>query len=683
MEVEKSVMSKKENKGQSKSLKNIFILYTLLFTLIGAVVLTTIVMFYELNLLRENNINNAKKSLKNISESTSFAVYNLDIDSAEAILRGLENEHIFTEIVIYDEFKDVIAATNSPMEKGKNSGYFQFINKLEIILEPLYIRDSKDSPLQRIGNIEAKVNSKISKESAWNLTKSIVGYSLVYIILFVAFVYLFFETLVDIPISFLIKKMSDLENPIQNKKIVLPNRYRVKEYQSLADAYNKSVDTITDTLDKLEKKTEVMRSLISIDPLTEAWNRRALSDKLEEMTKTKDPKKLVILAIDLDNFSDINDLYGHEVGDQTLKLTYDKIKETLPDNVYVSRTGGDEFIVLVNISEDYTLPKLLVHLEQLIRINPGRLLTNHKFISLSIGYSVYPQQTEIINQAITYADLALYSSKHKGKKTITCFNIRMLEKSNTRISNRLKLDEILEHSNFYVYYQPKINLSNNKIIGCEALLRLPDNLGESPASILCVAESTGLIIQLGLQILERAMTEIYQVLPYVCEEFRLSINVSTKEFLNPSFCESLAATSKLTNFPLSKLDIEITESMQLSYGRKTHMIKEWLHQKGCTLTLDDFGTGFASLEYLLLVGFDQIKIDKGFIKELLTDDKSQKIVRVVQNLAKELDMTVVAEGVERIEQEEWLKLEGISYSQGFLYSKAVPIEQFSKLMTLK
>jgi diguanylate cyclase (GGDEF)-like protein len=639
-------------------------------------------MFYELNLLRENNINNAKKSLKHISESTSFAVYNLDIGSAEAILRGLENEHIFTEIVIYDEFKDVIATTNSQKDKGKNSGYFQFINKLEIIVEPLYVHDPEGSTLQLIGNIEARINSNISKESAWGLTKSIVGYSLIYTILFVAFVYLFFEILVDIPISFLIKKMSNFENRIQNKKIVLPNRYRIKEYQYLADAYNKSVDEIADTLDKLEKKTELMRSLISIDPLTEAWNRRALTEKLEEITKIKYPENLVVLAVDLDNFSDINDLYGHAVGDQVLKLTYDKIKERLPSNVYISRTGGDEFIVLVEISKDYTLPKLLVHLEHLIRIIPDRLLTNHKFISLSIGYSIYPQQAININQAITYADLALYSSKYKGKKTITCFDIRMLEKANLRISNRLKLDEIIEHSSFYVYYQPKINLLNKEIIGCEALLRLPDNLRESPASILCVAESTGLIIQLGLQILERAMAEISQILPHVCEEFRLSVNVSTKEFLNPSFCESLAVISKRTSFPLSKLDIEITESTQLSYGEKTHIIKEWLHQKGCTLTLDDFGTGFASLEYLLLVGFDQIKIDKGFIKELLTDEKSQKIVRVVQNLAIELDMTVVAEGVERVEQEEWLKLEGISYSQGFLYSQAVPVERFSKLMTL-
>jgi diguanylate cyclase (GGDEF)-like protein len=625
----------------------------------------------------------ARKQLGNVSSSAAFAAYNLDIRVTKSILKGFENNRIFNSVVIKDNFGDVLYAINNhsndesyPMWlvnilKGDNVSYIE----LPLIIENNSLNDKGQLT---VGSIQAQLNESDALNIVFRLLINTISYSIITTSFVVLIIYFLFRRLIGLPLASIIQGIDVIElyDSDKTNRLNLINDYQSTEFSTLVDAYNKSADRTSDYMQKLHIVTDELRSLSEIDPLTNAWNRRTLIKKLNDICIQSPSSKWMIIAADLDNFSQINDTYGHEMGDYVLKSFFQKVASIVPNNSVISRTGGDEFVILISENDIKSIDELIVMLAKLIKIPPGHpSITHHQYIETSFGISLFPDNGETPRDLLNCADLALYHSKNKGKRCIEIFRNVMFQASEQRIKSHRQLDELIESHNFVLFYQPKVRLLDGKIIGCEALLRLSNNINKAPFELIDSAEKSGLIIPLGSAILERAFSDFAPHLESFPNDFRMSVNVSTKQFEADDFLSILASLSSRYCLPLNRVDIEITESTQLDYSKDLATKRKWLKEKGCSFTLDDFGTGFASLDYLIRFSFDQVKIDKEFVKNLPNDENSQTINQVVKFLSNQFEMKIVAEGIETEDQEKWLQELGIDCGQGYLYAAAEPMNK--------
>jgi diguanylate cyclase (GGDEF)-like protein len=410
------------------------------------------------------------------------------------------------------------------------------------------------------------------------------------------------------------------------------------------------------------------------DPLTDLPNRRLFTEKLDDALRrtTSEGCRTAVLMLDLDGFKAINDTYGHTAGDQTLLEVSERMSAVLRANTLLARIGGDEFgIVLPNIASLDDPAGLARRIVGTIA-EPFMIGNAATTIGIGIGIAVAPDDGAGQDELVRRADLALYRAKAEGQSTVRFFEPEMDAHVEQRMRIERELRNALATQAIVPYYQPLISIAENHVIGFEALARWEsDELGSiSPGVFIPIAEECGLIGELGDQLLRRACLDA-AAWP---AEIKLAFNISPFQLRNASLGLRILAILGDTGFDPHRLEIEITESALVDNLEVARRIIEQLRQAGIRIALDDFGTGYATLRQLQTLHLDKIKIDRSFVDRVSNDNESMVIVRAILGLASGLGLTTTAEGIEDAEQLAYLKANGCTEGQGYLFGKAVPAQ---------
>lgn len=429
-------------------------------------------------------------------------------------------------------------------------------------------------------------------------------------------------------------------------------------------------------------KEEQLQFLAFHDPLTKLPNRKLFYDRasVSLSASKRANRKMALLYMDMDNFKDINDTYGHPFGDEFLCRVKDRISTICRESDTFARYGGDEFVIVLNdISNSDEVAGFAKRIINLFK-EPLKVMDEEVFSSVSIGVAIFPEDGEDIVTLEKNADMALYEAKKDGKRQCFLFQQTLREKleRKTRIENELRR-AIKDFSDFTIYYQPKVDIVTNRIHGVEALLRWICK-GEfiSPGEFIPIAEETNTIIPIGEWLMEQAMNDITQIHTAGFDSLSLSINLSSKQFNDDQLFDKISTILGTTGFDRSMLCFEITESIPMKNIESAIRIMDELSRMGIQLSLDDFGTGYSSLGYLKQFPIQELKIDRSFVKDIPWDQNDAAISKATIKMAKSLNFNVVAEGVETDDQLNFLRSNGCRLIQGFYFFKPMPIDELTQ-----
>jgi len=427
------------------------------------------------------------------------------------------------------------------------------------------------------------------------------------------------------------------------------------------------------------RRTEAqIRHLAHYDALTDLPNRALFHERLkEELGRIAPNQQLAVLYIDVDEFKSVNDTLGHQAGDELLQSVAASLSSQAGPNEFIARLGGDEFAIMQTaIGNQAEIIGLVTRVFEAIR-TPFECFGHHVTTDASVGIAVAPKHGTDLDQILKNADLAMYAAKSAGRRTWRFFEPAMDARVKARRMLEMDIRQALLDGTFEVYYQPCVSLEDNKITGCEALVRWrhPDRGMISPADFIPVAEETGLINELGEWVLNTACKDA-MTWP---GDFKLAVNVSPVQFKSGTLALKIAAALAASRLPPRRLELEITEAVLIRDDDAALAVLHQLRALGVRIALDDFGTGYSSLSYLQRFPFDKIKIDRCFVNDLATQGGSS-IVQAVVNIAAARDMMTLAEGVETSEQRESLRALGCSEMQGFLFSRPVPAADILRML---
>lgn len=418
------------------------------------------------------------------------------------------------------------------------------------------------------------------------------------------------------------------------------------------------------------------------DALTGLPNRAAIDEILRDTIKySRDyEQEFSVLFVDLDRFKDINDAYGHMVGDQLLIVAANTIQSTLRDGDVLGRFGGDEFTILLrnsNADRASVITERLLHAFQIPLVVGARQLK----ITPSAGIAVYPAHGTDIDTLIKHADTAMYEAKRNGGASYSVY----VEEQGVRVHQRLQIEhelrDALKHDEFRLMYQPIVNMHNGQIVGAEALLRWQPREGElrMPDEFIGIAESSGLIIAIGEWVLNTACAQAKKW-SVAGRDLWIAVNLSTHQFQDPHLVAKVGAVLRNTRLDASRLELEITESAAMRDPEMSIRILGSLKAKGVHIAIDDFGTGYSSLSYLKRIPADKIKIDKSFVDGINIDVDDTAIVRTILALVNSMDKTSLAEGIETEAQFRELRSMGCHHAQGYWISPPIDATQFTTLL---
>ena len=396
----------------------------------------------------------------------------------------------------------------------------------------------------------------------------------------------------------------------------------------------------------------------------------------------RENEKVAILFLDIDDFKKVNDTLGHEAGDKLLCQAAKRLSAEIRTGDTIARFGGDELIVILgglsDASEVSPIAENLLNQFRSSYVIDGRELN----LTVSVGVSVFPDDGELGGALLRKADSAMYHSKELGRNTYSYFT----DKRNMEISRRLSLEEqmhgALDRGEFTIYYQPKIYISNNKITGTEALLRWRNpTLGDiSPVEFIPIAEQTGLIVQLGKFVLNKAMRDTAEWQQKYDPNLTISVNLSPRQFSDPNLINYVENTIKEYFSSGSYLELEITEGVLMNEYTHIDDALKRLHELGVNIAMDDFGTGYSSLSYLRKFPFDVLKIDKSFVDGITSAPSDRTLIKATVAMAHGLNLEVVAEGVETEAQLTYLEYLGCEYAQGYFFSKPIPFAEMENFL---
>ncbi|WP_422847577.1 EAL domain-containing protein [Acidovorax sp. M14] len=427
------------------------------------------------------------------------------------------------------------------------------------------------------------------------------------------------------------------------------------------------------------------RYLAFYDALTQLPNRRLLVDRLQQVlvNGARSGLTTAVLFVDLDNFKTLNDTRGHEVGDLLLKDVAQRLRSCVREQDTVARLGGDEFVVVLqNLSSDApeaaaqarTLGELM--LAQLRQ--PYELAGHEHHFTASIGVTLLTHQRDSVDEVLKQADMAMYRAKDAGRNTLRFFDPEMQEAVNRRALLETELHNGLRRAQFLLLYQPQVD-SQGRVTGAEALVRWqhPVQGMVPPSEFIPLAEESGLILPLGQWVMETALHQQarWQQDPLFAH-LSLAINVSARQFLQDDFVAQVLALVRQTGANPAQIKLELTESLLLDNVDSVIATMRALKAHGLGFSLDDFGTGYSSLSYLKRLPLDQIKIDQGFVRDVLLDASDAAIARSIIALAGSLGLSVIAEGVETTAHHQFLLAHGCQAFQGYLFGRPLTLEDF-------
>jgi len=463
--------------------------------------------------------------------------------------------------------------------------------------------------------------------------------------------------------------------------------------QSVVNADGRTTLLRGTVMDITERKAaeEEIEQLAFYDPLTRLPNRRLLTDRLHHAlaASTRNKRHGALLFIDLDHFKTITDTLGHDKGDLLLQLVAKRLSSCIRVGDTVARQGGDEFVImLLDLSEAQEEAAVQTEVigEKILEIlnRPYQVADHVYHNTASIGATLFDGHLESTNELLKRADLSMYQAKAAGRNVLRFFEADMQAAVTLRAELETALRQGLQDGQFILYYQAQIN-DAGCVTGVEALVRWQHPLRGLvfPAEFISVAEVTGLILPLGHWVLETACAQLtlWSTRP-IMACLTVSVNVSARQFRQPGFVKQVVELLHRTGANSRKLKLELTESMLLDDVEETISKMNELKSLGVGFSLDDFGTGYSSLSYLKRLPLDQLKIDRSFVCDVLTDTNDAAIVRTIVALAQSLGLSVIAEGVETAPQRDFLASNGCNAYQGYLYSRPLPLDEFESMMRL-
>ena len=452
-----------------------------------------------------------------------------------------------------------------------------------------------------------------------------------------------------------------------------------------------TITLLTSILDaRLEARTAVLsnslreanRELTQLalhDTLTGLPNRILLADRIEQAMRKIDSQggQFALMFMDLDGFKPVNDAYGHHVGDQLLRAVAMRLRENFHRHDTLARIGGDEFVLLVEVEDVEDVSTVAARQVALI----GRHFTvgDHELqVSVSIGIALYTGNGHIQQELLMNADAAMYHAKSAGKNGYSFFDSSM----NTNARNHLQLLQdlraALKQDQFCVHYQPKFNAGDGQPVGAEALVRWnhPEHGLLMPDKFIALAEKTGLIISIGEWVLNEACRQMRIWFDMGFTHWRIAVNLSALQFCHSGLVNTVASALSRHDLPANSLTLEITETTAMNDADASMTVLQALSEMGVDLSIDDFGTGYSSLMYLKRLPANELKIDRGFVRDLENDSDDAAIVSAIVALGQALDLRIVAEGVETSSQRSFLTRLGCDSLQGYLLGYPLPAERF-------
>lgn len=469
---------------------------------------------------------------------------------------------------------------------------------------------------------------------------------------------------------------------------IYPEHVTINAVKDAQDSVTNYVATLIDiTLSKAA--SDEIKLLAFYDPLTNLPNRRLLVDRLTHAlaASVRSARKGALLFLDLDHFKTLNDTLGHDFGDQLLQQVAARLLDCMREGDTVARIGGDEFLLILEDLDEQDLvaateTKAIVEKIQHVLRQPFELGIHVFHSTPSIGISLFDGQQFGVDDLLKQADIAMYEAKSSGRNTLRFFDPKMQEAIAKRVDLERELRTAIEQQQFTLHYQIQVN-SSGLATGAEALIRWqhPQRGMISPFDFIPLAEETGLILPLGLWVLDTACAQLQAwQQDALSRDLILAINVSARQFLQEDFVAQVLAAVERHQINPNRLKLELTESTLVNnidnIVTKMHALKT----VGIDFSLDDFGTGYSSLQYLKLLPLNQLKIDQSFVRDIISDSSDRAIVRTIITMTQSLDIHVIAEGVETTEQQQFLLDNGCKNYQGYLYSKPLPLAAFEALL---
>ncbi|NKQ40425.1 MAG: EAL domain-containing protein [Sulfurovum sp.] len=420
------------------------------------------------------------------------------------------------------------------------------------------------------------------------------------------------------------------------------------------------------------------------DDLTKLPNRVQFKNRIEDMIELpkKEAGSFAVYFIDLDRFKNINDTLGHHTGDKILICIADRIKKNIVKGEFLARLGGDEFVLISQtIKSNHDVAKRAEKLLSVIR--ESIIVDNyHLNVSASIGISIYPKDGDDFNELIKNADSAMYFAKANGKNSYVFYTKKHSWDARRRLDIEQGLLSALKNEEMTLCYQPKYSLQTGQVVGVEALIRWTNPLLGSigPNEFIPIAEETGMIVDIGYFVLEEACRNYMQLRESGIVVDLLSINVSSIQFRANDFVDRFWDITSEMGVSPNKIELEITEHTIVEHTIENLNILNILHDVGFHIAIDDFGTGYSSMSYLKRLPIDSIKIDKSFVSDIESDIHNKEISKAIIALGKSLEYSVIAEGIETKEQEEFLRKQGCDAGQGYYFAKPMTLDKLIEFM---
>ncbi|UZE94608.1 putative bifunctional diguanylate cyclase/phosphodiesterase [Alkalimarinus alittae] len=436
---------------------------------------------------------------------------------------------------------------------------------------------------------------------------------------------------------------------------------------------------------ELKEASSAMKQLALFDVLTGLANRRLFIDRMGQSIAASQRRQNIaaLLFLDLDQFKRINDTLGHDAGDELLLIVAERLKSCVRAQDTVARLGGDEFTILLNDINDiqsisHIANQILKELKEPIMLGKHEVI-----ISTSIGITLTPNDSQEVDSLMKNADLALYQAKERGRDCYYFFT----EELNTKALKLLHIEQELRHAlqmdEFSLVYQPQVCLKTGSISSIEALIRWnhPERGLVAPDEFISIAEETGLIVQIGEWVLKNACMQTQMLQQLTGQSIKVAVNLSSRQFSDPNLEQVIADVIEETDLNPKYLEIEVTESMLMNNIDKVIEQLNRIKSTGSTITIDDFGSGYSSLSYLKRLPVDILKVDREFVRDIPEDLNDMEITSAIIAIAHKLNLKVIAEGVENIDQRDFLVINKCDYAQGYYFSKPLTFEDLYRFFT--
>ena len=462
------------------------------------------------------------------------------------------------------------------------------------------------------------------------------------------------------------------------------------EIGQLSESFNKmgsvlnettvSRDSLIEQVEMRKKSEKRAEHMAYHDQLTGLPNRHLLIDRLAQTIaqKQRDNKLAAVIFIDLDNFKLVNDSLGHAAGDILIKSTAERLKKGVRASDTLARHGGDEFTVLIHDMSKVEYITNIVEMFFSAFETPFNIEGQNFFITISVGISVYPTDGSDADTLLKNADTAMYRAKASGKNSYQLFRSDMNDRAIERLNLEYRLRKAIKNEEFLLYFQPQIDTTTGEVSGVESLVRWkdPHNGIIPPGQFIPMAEDTGLIIPIGNWVMRTACAQNKLWQDNGMKPFTIAVNISMRQFKQKDFISTVTTILQETNLEPQYLELELTETIVMEDMNATLKILHSLKSLGIRLSIDDFGTGYSSLAYLKEMPINMLKIAQEFVRDINVDQNDVAIAKATIQMAQSMGLEVIAEGVETIEHQRVLTALNCKKTQGYLFSKPLPADEF-------